>query len=1054
MDLIGKTLGQYEIIEAIGRSGMASVFKAYQSALDRFVAVKVLSPQRASQENFSERFVREARAIAALNHPNILPIIDFGQQDEHTYIVMKYVPGGTLSDRLKQPIDLLTTTRLIKQVAAALDHAHSRGIIHRDVKPSNVLLDDNEWAQLADFGLAKIMASDQLLTSSGISLGTPAYIAPEQGQGEPLDHHADIYSLGVILFEMTTGRLPFTAETAMGVMVKHIYDAPPLPHSIKPDLPEALEAIILKALAKPIGERYHTAGELAYALEMAVLQLPAQQILTTHLEDPNATPRYGPTPARVTPVTPLSRKQLMEETAPTVPHFIGRQAELAAYRARLERDHFVIVTGMAGMGKTTLGAKLARTVADTSDNIFWFTFDQVEKSTADALYWALASFLDSRGEPNLWTYLQGEIGAQKPLERMAKLNLLMASLASGDHVLCFDDFQVAAHLPDIAYIFKTIRQRFVDLHQDLPARIIIMGRELSPDMEYLVSEPLTGLSDAETAAFVADRQVALSADLIKQLWTRTEGNPKLLELSVSALTTMRPSNQEHFVSSLARKGDIRDYVMNNVYTALTLEEQTVMGALSVFAGAIEREGAEDILSTAGVSSVAPRIDALINKHVISETDEYLHLHSLVRDYCYHLLNRHERLHYHQLAAEYFETERNYLSAAHHHFEQKAYGTALNLLSGRSQAIINAGGGGNLLEQLNRFQRENLSAEQRATLDKAKGDCHRLRGEYQVAIQAYESAFSTATDDVARAEMQQSISNVYLKAGEFPQALQHARQSLALGEAANNQSAVAHAQHDIAAALYQLGDLDAASAELAASERVAHSLHDRLLVANINLGLGLIAWKRRHLAAARDHFEVSRRIFHEFDQRRGEANALGNLGLIAGELQEADRQITYYRQALAAYETIGDVDALCAGYNNLGYVYLTQNDYAQAIDYYERLASTSQATGNRRLQVYAHAGLADAWRARADLAVALNHARQSCSIAQRLGADAELGLSYRVLGDVQLDLKEGVQARQAFEQSIARLSQAQDDVELNKALRGYESAQAYLANSQPSQLTGE
>jgi hypothetical protein len=219
---------------------------------------------------------------------------------------------------------------------------------------------------------------------------------------------------------------------------------------------------------------------LASVLEMAVLQLPAHQILTTRLEDPNATPRFGPTPARVTPVTPLSRKQLMEETAPTVSHFIGRQAELAAYRTRLERDHFVIITGMAGMGKTTLGAKLARTVADSSDNIFWFTFDQVEKSTADALYWALASFLDSRGEPNLWTYLQGEIGAQKPLERMAKLNLLMASLASGDHVLCFE---ISWHgHPGEAY--STTGSSSICIRTCRPHHH--MGRELS-DMEYLVS---------------------------------------------------------------------------------------------------------------------------------------------------------------------------------------------------------------------------------------------------------------------------------------------------------------------------------------------------------------------------------------------------------------------------------------------------------------------------------------------------------------------------------------------------------------------------------------
>jgi len=1036
MDLLGKTLGQYQVIEAIGRGGMASVYKAYQPALDRFVAIKVLTPQRAAQENFSERFVREAKAVAALNHPNILPIIDFGQQDEHTYIVMKYVSGGTLSDRLKQPIDLLTTARLIKQIAAALDHAHSRGIIHRDIKPSNVLLDDNEWAQLADFGLAKILASDQLLTSSGISLGTPAYISPEQGQGEPLDHHTDIYSLGVILFEMTTGRLPFTAETPMGVMVKHIYDAPPLPRSIKPDLPEVLEAIILKALAKPIEERYHTAGELAHMLEAAVLQLPAQQILTTRLEDPNATPRFGPTPARVTPVTPLSRKQLMEETTPTVTHFIGRQTELAAYRARLERDHFVIITGMAGMGKTTLGAKLARTVAASSDNIFWFTFDQVEKSTADALYWALASFLDSRGEPNLWTYLQGEIGAQKPLERMAKLNLLMASLASGDHVLCFDDFQVAAHLPDIAYIFKTIRQRFVDLHQDLPARIIIMGRELSPDMEYLVSEPLNGLTEAETAAFVADRHVALPSDLIRQLWSRTEGNPKLLELSVSALATMRPSNQDSFVSSLARKGDIRDYVMNNVYSALTLEEQTVMGALSVFAGAIEREGAEDILSTAGVKNVAPRIDALINKHVISETDEYLHLHSLVRDYCYHVLNRHERLHYHQLAAEYFESERNYVSAAHHHFEQKAYGTALNLLTTHSQAIINAGGVGNLLEQLNRFQRDILSPEQRAIWLETQGDCHRIRGEYQAALEPYEAALEATTSDAARARILRQISNTHLRSGNYEASVKYATESLRISENMHDHLALAWATHDLGAALYRFDRTDAAYQHLIRAESLGSTLYNNALNANINLGLGLIAWKRNSLVEARQRFEVCRKISRETGDRYREAYALGNLGLICGETGDVKQQLTYYQQALAIHHEIGDVDAMCYAYNNLGYLCHTQTDYAGAVNNYEQLLQLSETTGNRPLRCLAHTGLADAYLALQNSTAALEQAQLAQQLADELGLDFERGLSYRVLGDVWQNLGESAKARQAYETSIPLLEITHSTSELERARQGF------------------
>ncbi len=205
MDLTGTTLGQYHIVEAIGHGGMAVVYKAQQPALDRFVAIKVLLPHQADTPEFRARFTREAKAVAQLNHPNILPIIDYGQSDELNYIVMKYVAGGTLADRLKHPIDLATTARLITQIAAALDHAHQRGILHRDVKPSNVLLDEGEWVQLADFGLAKMLIGEQDLTTSGLSMGTPAYLSPEQGQGLPCDQHADIYSLGVVAYEMIDG---------------------------------------------------------------------------------------------------------------------------------------------------------------------------------------------------------------------------------------------------------------------------------------------------------------------------------------------------------------------------------------------------------------------------------------------------------------------------------------------------------------------------------------------------------------------------------------------------------------------------------------------------------------------------------------------------------------------------------------------------------------------------------------------------------------------------------------------------------------------------------
>ncbi len=274
MDLTGKILGQFRITEAIGRGGMAAVYKAYQPSLDRYVAIKVLSAQHALAPDFSERFVREARAIAQLNHPNILPVIDFGQEDDLSYIVMKYVPAGTLKGKMGQPMELETALRLLEGIAAALDHAHSRGILHRDVKPGNVLLDENDWVLLADFGLAKMVSGGNELTGSGVGIGTPAYMSPEQCQGMPVDVYTDIYALGIVLYEMLTGRLPFDADTPFAVVMKQISDPLPLPRSIRPDLPEDVERIILKATAKTPQDRFETAGDLARTLRAAITPDP------------------------------------------------------------------------------------------------------------------------------------------------------------------------------------------------------------------------------------------------------------------------------------------------------------------------------------------------------------------------------------------------------------------------------------------------------------------------------------------------------------------------------------------------------------------------------------------------------------------------------------------------------------------------------------------------------------------------------------------------------------------------------------------------------------
>ena len=277
--LIGSTLGPYRIVERIGRGGMAAVYKAYQPSLDRYVAIKVLPAHLTDEPGFAERFKREARAVAKLEHPHILAVYDYGQEGDQTYIAMRYVEGGTLKDLLSKPLELPLIVDLIGQIAEALDYAHEHGVIHRDVKPSNVLLDKGNWALLTDFGVARMVEATQQLTGTGVGVGTPAYMSPEQGQGKKVDRRSDVYSLGVVLYEMLTGRVPFEAETPLAVVWKHVNEPLPLPRSINSDIPEPVERVVLKALAKAPDDRFQSASQFGFAFHESAGKLAADQSL-------------------------------------------------------------------------------------------------------------------------------------------------------------------------------------------------------------------------------------------------------------------------------------------------------------------------------------------------------------------------------------------------------------------------------------------------------------------------------------------------------------------------------------------------------------------------------------------------------------------------------------------------------------------------------------------------------------------------------------------------------------------------------------------------------
>lgn len=270
-DLSGKTLGPYTLEKPLGKGGMAAVYQAVQSSVGRKVAIKVMARDIASDPGFVERFEREAKIIAGLEHPHILPVIDYGSDNGIPYIVMRYIEGGSLDDKLRKGgMALRQVATYITQIGSALDYAHRHGVVHRDLKPNNVLLDKDDNCYLTDFGIARIEGSERKLTATGTVMGTPAYMSPEQAMGRAVDARSDIYTLGVMLYEFVCGKLPFSADTPAGLIFQHVYELPPPPHTIRSDLPAGVSEVIERALQKSPDMRYGSASEFAHAFEDAV----------------------------------------------------------------------------------------------------------------------------------------------------------------------------------------------------------------------------------------------------------------------------------------------------------------------------------------------------------------------------------------------------------------------------------------------------------------------------------------------------------------------------------------------------------------------------------------------------------------------------------------------------------------------------------------------------------------------------------------------------------------------------------------------------------------
>ncbi|MCA9928838.1 MAG: serine/threonine-protein kinase PknK, partial [Anaerolineales bacterium] len=367
-ELIGQTLGKYKLYSRLGMGGMARVYKAYQENLDRYVALKVMHSYLTEEDEFVARFKREASAVARLRHPNIVQVHDFDiNEDQIHYMVMEFIDGPSLKDELEMrslqanPFALTDVAKIISGLANAVDYAHERGIVHRDIKPANIMFTADGHVVLTDFGIVRMVGATYQ-TSTGFLAGTPAYMSPEQGRGEHGDHRSDIYSLGIILFELLTGRLPFDADTPFGLIKQHLDVSPPSPSEYNPDIPLAAEMVLNKALAKQPDARYQKAREMAAELQQAaqtspdvLLQPPPVTTIAPPKESEKTTALDTPIlPEADTAVHSSPYRGLRAFSEEDAPFFFGREAFTEQLIEAVETQPLIAVIGPSGSGKSSV----------------------------------------------------------------------------------------------------------------------------------------------------------------------------------------------------------------------------------------------------------------------------------------------------------------------------------------------------------------------------------------------------------------------------------------------------------------------------------------------------------------------------------------------------------------------------------------------------------------------------------------------------------------------------------------------------------------------------
>jgi len=1006
--MIGTTLHNRYFIEAeLGRGGMGTVYRAHDTLLDRKAAVKLLAASDLGSEG-RDRLLREAQSAARLNHPNVVTVYDAGEEGDLPYIVLELIEGESLHERPPGNIDEILSVAM--QLCAALEHAHTHGIIHRDLKPENVILAANGTAKLMDFGLARSRSATRL-TQEGALVGTVFYLAPEQALGRELDGRADLYALGVILYELVTGRLPFTGDDPLAVISQHLHAAVVPPRNFRPDLPPALEAIILKLLAKDPADRFTSAQVTGEMLALAVRDLTSAE--------PLALP------------TAVGAEARLDQLA--AGRLIGRRVELAKLRelwtqARQGHSHLLLISGEPGVGKTRLATELI-VAAQVSGALTLRGGCYEYEATTPYLPFveAVRAWVHAQDAATLRAYLDGtapemvklapeiesKLGTVAPNPPLApteeRLRLFdsvarfFQKLAAGRGLLLFlDDLHWAdeSTLHLVHYLLRHLR--------DDPVLVLAAYREVELDRAHPLATALvewnrerlatrlalSRLSQDETGDLLAAlfQEDQISPEFLEAVYRETEGNPFFIEEVIKALIEQGAVYREACrwqrkeVEELAIPQSVKEAIgrrldrlslacVEALHTASALGKTFEYAELAAVAG-----GQEDQLLDALDEAAAAQL-------LRAESDaSFAFTHDKIREVLYEELNPIRRRRLHQRVAESLEelyqgqtVDAHVQDLAYHFLEsgdcEKGLSYALRAAQ-QAQHIYAP------IEALSYYRQAADCAEalnlpdQLARIAEAIGDLHAWRGLFYEAVEAYQRALSLTAARDKRAALKTKVGMAYVQPGD--------QRGLEFLQAAQNELDPAAQADELANTLTMLG-------------RYHH-------------------YRGQHHQAIA-YFERARELAEPLDSALTLTYIYAYLAGAYQHLALYDESMGWARRCLALGERQNYPPALASGYEFLAEDLGLIGRWREAIDYARLDRQTGERVGSQDRVAWSTFCQAHALRGLGHLQEAADAARAGLEMAERQGENRLLIWLYGQLACIQADLGLDAEAAASSERAM-------------------------------------